>query len=410
MVRRQQERRLGEALEDTPVVMIVGPRQCGKSTLAQAVGEGRELVTLDDPRTLSTAKLNPVEFLRSFPGPVTIDEVQRATEIFLPLKAEVDRRRTPGKYLLTGSANVLQMPKIGDSLAGRMEVLSLLPFSQGEIEGAGDGFVDQLFAEEFKAQPAERLSDLFSRIAVGGYPEPSLRKSAERRAAWFDSYIRTILDRDIRDIANIEALAQIPRLLTLLALRAGTVLNANSLSADLQIPYSSLKRYLELLETLYLVHRTPAWSNNFRGRAVTKSPKLYLVDTGLLCNLANLDSRTLASSPDRHAPILDNFVAMELRKQCEFGKLRPWLMHFRTVRNLEVDFVLETRDQRIAGVEVRSSSALLDSDADGLRYLQEIAGDLFVRGVILYHGEEIVRYSPQIIGLPIQCLWDMQHS
>ncbi len=410
MVKRKQERDITEALSDTPIVMIVGPRQCGKSTIANSVSAGRTMVTFDDPRSMAAAKLNPVEFLKSLDGPATIDEVQRVPEIFLPLKAEIDRDRTPGRFLLTGSANVLHMPKIGDSLAGRMEVVNLLPFSQGELEGAADRFVDALFEKDFKVSDQERDPDLYPRMTIGGFPEPAQRKTPERRRAWFDSYVKTILDRDIRDIANIDAISQMPRLFSLIAARSGSILNANSLAAELQIPYTSLKRYIDLLEVIFLIHKVPAWSTNYRGRIVTKSPKLYLVDTGLLCSLANYDLRYFEGQPLRQAPVMENFVAMELKKQCNFGRVRPWLMHFKTVRNLEVDFVLETKDQKIAGVEVRTTRSLRNEDADGLRYLQEVAPEQFVRGVVLYHGSEVVKFSKDIYGVPIQFLWDMQHS
>lgn len=405
MLKRVQVKQVEEALEDTPIVMIVGPRQCGKSTLAKSVGENRKFLTFDDPTTLSLAKSNPVDFLRSFTGHVTIDEVQRVPELFLPLKAEVDRARNPGRYLLTGSANVLHMPKIGDSLAGRIEVVNLLPFSQGELTGSNDRFIDRLFADGFEEADMPSDDQLVERLASGGFPEPSLRKSPERRAAWFNSYLGTILDRDIRDISNIDAIAQMPRLFSLLATRAGSVLNANVLAGELQIPYTSLKRYLDLLELLYLLHRVPAWSANFRGRILTKSPKMFLVDTGLLCNLAHYDARTLASDMEKRRHVLENFVAMELKKQCNFSRHQPWLLHFRTVRNLEVDFVLETKDLRVAGVEVRPTQSLTIKDSQGLKYLEEIAGEKFVRGVILYQGTEIVQLGPKIVGIPIQNLW-----
>jgi uncharacterized protein len=405
MLKRAQIEQVEEALRDTPIVMIVGPRQCGKSTLAKSVSASRKYLTFDDPTTLSLAKTNPVEFLRSYPGEITLDEVQRVPELFLPLKAEVDRERRPGRYLLTGSANVLHMPKIGDSLAGRIEVINLLPFSQGELVGAQDRFVDRIFGDGFEDGDLPFDEQLAERLVSGGFPEPSLRKSAERRASWFNSYLGTILDRDIRDISNIDAIAQMPRLFSLLATRAGNVLNSNALAGELQIPYTSLKRYLDLLELLYLLHRVPAWSANFRARILTKSPKVFLVDTGLLCSLAHYDVRTLASNVEKRRQVLENFVAMELKKQCNFSRHQPWLLHFRTVRNLEVDFVLETKDLRVAGVDIRPTQSLTVKDALGLKYLEEIAAEKFVRGVILYQGTEVVRLGQRIVGIPIQNLW-----
>jgi predicted AAA+ superfamily ATPase len=409
---RHAEQALEDALADTPVVLIHGPRQTGKSTLAQAIVQKdpeRRYVTLDDPIPHSLAKTNPAGFLKAYPAPIMIDEVQRAPELFLAMKADVDRDRRPGKYLLTGSANVLALPKMADSLAGRMEIVDRLPFSQGELEGGPDGFVDALFAEEpfFAAAPGEL--DIVERMVRGGFPEPSLRTSPARRANWYTAYVRSMLERDVRDLANIEALAQMPRLFALLAARAGTTLNVASLSTDTDIPYTSLKRYLDLLKTIFLLQLVPAWSSD-RARTLTKAPKAYLVDTGLLCHLTTLDAAGLRRDPLRLEPALENFVAMELAKQCAFGQVRPWLMHLRTVRHLEVDFVLEARGGSVAGVEVTTAEALRPRDADGLRFLAELAGDRFTRGLVLYQGDDIAPLDEKIMGMPISCLWGTGQS
>jgi uncharacterized protein len=407
VLKRHAELALEEALSDTPVVLIHGPRQAGKSTLAQAIIEKqpeRKYVTLDDPIPHSLAKTNPAGFLKTYPAPLMIDEVQRAPELFLAIKADVDRDRRPGKYLLTGSANVLALPKMADSLAGRMEIIDLLPFTQGEIEGQPDGFVDALFADQPAFHAATGGEDLIERMVRGGFPEPSLRSSPGRRATWYTGYVRSMLERDVRDLANIEALAQMPRLFALLATRAGQTLNIASLSTDTDIPYTSLKRYLALLKTIFLLQLVPAWSSD-RGKILTKSPKAFLVDTGLLCHLANVDAAGLRRDPLRFEPVLQNFVAMELTKQCAFGQIKPWLMHLRTVRHLEVDFVLEARGGKVAGVEIRPTEALQLKDAEGLKFLAELAGDSFAIGVVLYLGDEIVPLDEKIIGVPMSCLW-----
>ena len=405
MIERSARTALKEALGDTPVVLIHGPRQSGKSTLGQNLEPDRKYVTLDDPIALSLAKRDPRAFLQAYPSPVMIDEVQRAPELFLAIKLEVDRNRTPGKYLLTGSANVLNLPKLADSLAGRMEIVDLLPFTQGELELRSDRFVDMAFGDQFNPSfEQEDLRGIVDRIVRGGFPEASLRSSQSRRDAWFANYVRTLLERDVKDVAHIDALAQMPLLLKLLAVRAGSVLNASGLATETGIPYTSLKRYLSLLETIFLLRLVNTWSSD-RSRVLTKAPKAFLVDTGLLCYLANLDSRSLLNDSLRLTPVLENFVAMELMKQCTIGEVRPWLLHLRTIRHLSVDFVLESRRGDLVGIQVRANSTLHPDDADGLRFMRDLAGSSFVRGIVLYTGSEVQPLDERIVGVPISALW-----
>ena len=394
-----------EALGDTPVVLIHGPRQSGKSTLGQNLEPDRKYVTLDDPIALNLARRDPRAFLEAHPAPVMIDEVQRAPELFMAIKLQVDRDRKAGKYLLTGSANVLNLPKLADSLAGRMEIVDLLPFSQGELELTSESFVDQVFQDRFEPFfDQEDLRGVVDRIVRGGFPEASMRSSQSRRDAWFANYVRTLLERDVKDVANIDALAQMPLLLRLLAARSGSTLNAAGLATETGIPYTSLKRYISLLETIFLVRLVNTWSSD-RSRILTKAPKAFMVDTGLLCYLANLDARSLLGDSLRLKPVLENFVAMELQKQCSFGEVKPWLLHLRTIRHLSVDFVLESRRGDVVGIQVRANSTLHEDDAEGLRYLRELVGPSFVRGIVLYTGNEIQPLDERIIGVPISSLW-----
>lgn len=405
MIPRHAHGALIEALADTPVVLIHGPRQSGKSTLGQSLQAERRCVTLDDPIALALAKRDPAGFLAAFPAPVMIDEIQRAAELFLAIKLHVDRDRKPGQFLLTGSANVLNLPKLADSLAGRMEIVNLLPFSQCELDGSDFNFADSVFERDYEpgAGPVE-TGEIVERIVRGGFPEPSLRSSAARREAWCANYIRTLLERDVKDVANIEGLSQMPLLLRLLAARSGATLNASGLATETGIPYTSLKRYLGLLETIFLLRLVRPWSNE-RSRVLVKAPKAYLVDTGLLCHLANLDAKLLAEDPFRLKPVLENFVAMELQKQCSSARARPWLMHLRTIRHLTVDFVLETGRGDVVGVQVRSATSVRDTDADGLRFLRELAGERFVRGVVLYGGSAVQTLDAGIVALPLSSLW-----
>jgi len=387
------------------VVLIHGPRQSGKSTLGQALETGRTYVTLDDPIALSLARRDPKAFLEAFPTPIMIDEVQRAPELFMAIKLNVDRDRKAGKFLLTGSANVLNLPKLADSLAGRMEIVDLLPFSQGELELSPDGFVDAVFEDSFDPIfEAENIKGLAERIVRGGFPEASLRSSQTRRDAWFANYVRTLLERDVKDVANIDALAQMPLLLRLLASRAGSTLNASGLATETGIPYTSLKRYLTLLETIFLLRLVNTWSHD-RSRILTKAPKAFLVDTGLLCYLANLDTKSLLGDSLRLKPALENFVALELQKQCTFGCVKPWLLHLRTIRHLCVDFVLESRRGDVVGIQVKAGSTLHEDDAEGLRFMRDLAGPKFIRGIVLYTGNDVQPLDAQISGVPIGALW-----
>ena len=405
MINRAAAREVEDALSDTPVVLIHGPRQSGKSTLSQSFKD-RRYITLDDPIPLERAKTDPKAFLETYGWPLTIDEIQRAPELFLPIKAAVDRERKAGKYLLTGSANVLTLPKVADSLAGRMAIVDLLPFSQQEIEGKTSSFVDKVFLGELPKTGQFDNGDLMERIAKGGFPEPSLRSSSSRRDAWFASYIRSLLERDVRDLANIDALSQLPRVLRLLAARTGQTLNVVSLSRDTGIPNTSLHRYLDLLQAVFLLFNVPAWSSS-RETRLTKTPKTYLVDTGLLCYLDNLTPSSFADDPFKLKPLLENFIALELRKLALTSDAKPDLFHLRTVRQLEVDFVFEGRGGSIVGIDLKPSSTLHPDDAHGLRFLKELAGQDFKGGIVLYLGNDIEPLDPDIVGLPVSVLWNL---
>ncbi len=403
MIARRQSKRILEALDDTPVVLIHGPRQCGKSTVAEEIARSRfggRMVTLDDPLTMHLARSDPKGFFAAYPPPILVDEIQRAPNLFQTIKLLVDRKRDPGQFLLTGSANVLSLPRLSDSLAGRMEIIDLLPFSVGERWDRADGFVDAVFDGTI---PTSQALDLPDAMLRGGFPEPSLRPTANRRADWFANYIRTLLERDVKDLAQIEAIGQMPQLLRILASRVGQPLNVSAVAADTGIPATSVKRYVSLLETLFLIHTVPAWSLD-RPSALAKTPKAFLTDTGLLGYLLNLDAKTLSEDPVRFPLALENFVAMELIKQASFGCRRPTVMHLRSTRRHSVDFVLEDRGGDIVGVDVRTSATLRATDTEGLTYLHELAGRRFTRGIVLYLGSEVVPLGDRLLGIPMGSL------
>ncbi|HXG68207.1 MAG TPA: ATP-binding protein [Blastocatellia bacterium] len=405
---RNLEAAVYQALTDTPIVLLIGARQAGKSWLARRIAEkiSATYLTLDDMAVFTAASVDSQGFIAGLPGPVVLDEAQRVPALFLAIKSAVDRDRRPGRFLLTGSANVLLLPRIADSLAGRMEVLTLWPLSQGEIKGIREGFVDTLFSDSlplFKEEPADR-AELLTSVLRGGYPEALARQAPDRRAAWFSSYITTILQRDVRDIANIEDLTALPRLLTLLATRPAALLNFADISRSLGIPQTTLKRYMALLETTFLIQQIPAWFANL-GKRLTKSPKLVISDTGLLSYLSGLSMQRLEEFPDLLGGLLENFVAMELRKQLAWSERQPQLFHFRSQTGQEVDLALEDNTGQVVGIEVKASASIHPGDLSGLKALANLLGERFRRGVVLYLGRQIVPFQENIHALPISALW-----
>jgi predicted AAA+ superfamily ATPase len=415
MYRRNIIPSLRDALGDTPVALLGGARQTGKTTLIrEGLGVSpSNYATLDDLEVLGAAASDPAGFLAGLSRagePVVLDEVQRAPGLFPAIKASVDRDRRPGRFLLTGSANVLLLPKLSESLAGRMEILTLWPLAQAEIEGAGEGrsFVDRLFSS---ASPMEQFAglrpcsreEIVERVVRGGYPEPMAR-SAVRRPQWFESYLAAILQRDVRDLANIEGLTQMPRLLAILAARTASLLNASDISRTAGIPYSTLSRYLTLLETTYLVHTLPAWSGNLTTRLI-KSPKIVLNDTGLAAHLLGVSEERLLQDPSLFGGLLENFVAMEILKDIGWSKTRPSLYHWHTVNREEADLLLERRDGTLVGVEVKASATVGAGDFKGLRALENMTKDRFVGGVVLYTGERVVPFGEKLYAVPLNALW-----
>ena len=409
MIRRNLTSDLVAALGDTPVVVLHGARQTGKSTLVRELARTRpssSYVTLDDAVALSAARLDPAGFLAGFQGNVVIDEVQRAPNLFLAIKAEVDRNRRPGRFLLTGSANILLIPHLAESLAGRMEIQTLWPFSQGELAGIREGFIDAAFDRKplRMSDSRRRRFKLADLLLTGGYPPALARASNDRRRAWFGSYVTTILERDVRDLANVESLAMLPRLLSIVAARTGGLLNFADLSRGASIPQSTLKRYFALFETTFLVQLIPAWATNL-GKRLLKSPKVHLVDTGLTSYLLGLDASRLAGDPGLKGALLESFVAGELAKQSTWSRRKPRLFHFRQTTGQEVDLVLEDLSGNVVGIEVKASSTVTGGDFSGLRSLAEITGKRFRCGIVLYMGTTTASFGANFYALPLQTLW-----
>ena len=391
------------------MVLLNGARQTGKSTLAQQVAGQRrgQYLTLDDPATAGRARSDPSALIRAAGVFMVIDEVQHAPELFPAIKGVVDADGRPGRFLLTGSANVFLLPRLAESLAGRMEILPLHPLSQGELADNETNLVDALF-DATPWQPGSLTLDRVSvceRVIAGGFPEVVARAPGERRDAWFRSHVASLLQRDVRDLANIEGLTDIPRLLALLAARSSALMNMSEVSRAAGIAHSTLRRYLTLLQTTFIFQPLPAWSNNI-GKRFVKSPKIHLLDSGLAAHLrGDVDALVLARSPNL-GPLLETFVVQEIRKLLGWSRHAATPYHFRTAIGQEVDLVLEAPGQRIAGIEVKASSNVSQGDFSGLRALAETAGDKYVGGVVLYLGEQRLPFADKLWALPISTLWE----
>lgn len=396
------------ALADTRVVLIAGPRQAGKTTLArQFSGPDRAYLTLDDAGALSAAKADPVGFVRGLNRAV-IDEVQRAPELILAIKESVDRDDAPGRFLLTGSANLATVPAIADSLAGRMAVVPLLPFAQSEIRSTPGHLLDRLFAGEEPATGEDAIfgDDLLETVLRGGYPEVLRRATPARRVAWLEDYVALILDRDVRDIANIDQLDRLPRLLDVLAEHAGQLVNHSSFGAALGLSSVTAQKYVAILERLFLIRTLAPWSNNRLSRLI-KTPKLHFLDTGLLASLREDVSEALRENRTRYGALLESFVVSELLKLASWSDRRFSFSHYRTKDQDEVDVVIEDRRGRIVGIEVKASATVKTEDFRGLRQLQEAVGGRFVRGLVLHDHDRVTPFGEKLQAAPLSILWTM---
>ena len=411
LVVRHIKPRVLAALNDTRIVVVQGARQVGKTTLLRDLVNQLDgvLESFDDPLTMLAAEEDPVGFLNRKPDRLlAIDEVQRVPQLILALKYLVDRDPTPGRFLLTGSANLLRLPAIEDSLAGRTESIEMHSFSQGEISGHTEQFLARLLQGDTFVGHRSRLHrhDYLERAISGGYPEALRRTAGRRRDQWLDNYANAIVRRDAQDVSNLQRVAELPRILRMLAARNGGELNLAGLSRDVEIPVRTLAPYLELVQTLYLVQLIPAWSTNLTKRVVAR-PKVALLDTGLASRLINVSAEGASPvmNPDVAGGLLEGFVAGEVRRQLAWSDESAQIGHFRDAVAGEVDLVLETPDGRVAGIEVKSKAAPGRSDSKGLAYLRDRLGRRFVGGVILHTGTTSAALGDRIAAVPMDVLW-----
>jgi len=393
-----------EALADTPVVLIHGPRQCGKTTLAQTL-EGYTYLTFDDQLQLAAAQADPVGFVADLPGRVILDEVQRVPGLFTSLKVAVDRDRRPGRFVLTGSANVLLTPKLSDSLAGRIEILRLHPLARCEVAGNPGDFIDQLFHGELRIGAHKRFgAALAEQIITGGYPAAMARRTDRRRREWYRAYTETLVQRDVQELARISRLDVMPRLLELAAGQTARLFNISELASPFQLSRPTIRDYLTLLERIFLLEQLPPWHSNRLSRLV-KTPKLHLGDTGLAGSLLGVDAVALNKDGGLLGQLLETFAYQELRRQASWSERRIRFYHLRDRDGYEVDMVLEREGRDVVGVEVKSAATVTGRDFRALRRLKLALGDRFRAGVVLYDGERAVRFENKLYAVPIAALW-----
>ena len=412
---RYTSRKLSEkllfSLKHSPVVFLNGPRQSGKTTLVRKLARDdypAEYLSFDNVTHMEAAYASPEEFLARRRGPVIIDEVQMVPELFRALKVIVDEARlgggaqSSGMFLLTGSANIMVLPKLSDSLVGRVSIKTLYPFSACEVFSAEGDFLKRFFAADFAGMKNSLTID--DAIESATFPEIS-GKTTPERAEWFDGYLTTILQRDVRVVSELEKIGLLPRLLRTLAARAGKLVNDAEIARDIGLNPVTSKSYRGILQAMFLSFDVRPWYRNV-GKRLVKSPKGYIVDTLLLCHLLDRNLKDLkVGRSDFYGYVVENFVACELSKLLSFSDMRAELFHFRTADGKEVDFVLERPDGSVAGIEVKASRRVVSADFKGMQSLRDIAKDNFVCGVVLYDGESVVPFGEKFLAVPISALW-----
>lgn len=397
--------RIDEARSDTPVVLVAGPRQAGKTTLVrQVAGQGLRYLTLDDELTLLSASEDPTGMIRGLDR-VVIDEIQRAPQLLLAIKKSVDEDRRPGRFLLTGSANLMGLPTVADSLAGRMETLTLLPLSQSELRGNTSNWIDHAFAGKLLEVSAPMTGeDLVEAVLRGGYPEALSRATARRRTAWARQYIDALIQRDVLDVASIDKLDQLPRFLRSLAQVSGQMCNYTQLGGQVGLDSKTAARYVGVFEQMYLLKRIEVWARNRLSRMV-KTPKLQFIDSGLLSTLLNLDTTEVQQDRSRFGHVLETFVHSELLKHVTTAEGNYQLLYYRDLDKFEVDIVIENSAEQLIGVEIKASATVKESDLRGLKKLASVAGKQFKLGVLLYDGTETLPLGDGLWAAPLSTLW-----
>ncbi len=395
-------------MADTPVVCVLGPRQVGKTTLVQRLEPKRDYISFDDQNLLNAARNDPLGFAQGLPQKVTLDEVQRVPELLSAIKLSVDQERTPGQFLLTGSANLLLLPRVQESLAGRIEVIHLHPLSELEKHGGEKSLLQELLSGQIKTQISSGdrvVQGVPEAVCRGGYPEPNTRSIAGARR-WFRQYLNAIIQRDVQDIASIHKEDELIRLMELLALRTANLLNVTNISNDLGLDRETTEKYITILERLFLVRRLPAWHRN-RSKRLIRTPKIHVVDSGLAAMLNRLNIGDWLSYSTDFGAVLESFVVQQLI--CQSGWLEDDLVfsHYRDKEKVEVDLVIE-KGRNVWGVEVKRTATLNKKDGAGLSKLAAQAGSQFRGGILLYSGTSCLPIGVEnCFAVPMDKLWQV---
>lgn len=396
------------ALQDTPVVYIMGPRQSGKTTIVkEMISNDWEYVTFDDAAQLNIAKSDPVGFIRNFPKEkfIVLDEVQRLPEIFVSIKQAVDENRTPGRFLLTGSANALLLPKLSDSLAGRIEAIPLSTLSEYELLDREPAFLDKLLQGESPATKEIRIrSHLIKRIVTGCFPEPVQRENESRIRSWYNNYLQSLIQKDIKDLGHIEHHDDMKKLLEVLTLYSGKLINFSELGEKVGLNRATVKKYTALLQQLFLVETLPAWHSNAYKRLI-KTPKIHIVDTGIICSARGINTEKIIANPDLYGSLLETFIFNELKKQSNFTDEKINFYHYRDKDKVEVDLIIENGLGELFGIEIKAASSINAKDFVGLRKFKEIADKKFKIGILLYDGDLTTSFGDKLFAVPIAALW-----
>lgn len=402
---RTVTKRIAEAMQDTPAILINGPRQAGKTTLARHIaGQDMRFLTLDDEAVLFAARENPVGLIRDSTR-IVIDEIQRAPALLMAIKKVIDEDRRPGRFLLTGSANLLTLPTVADSLAGRMETVTLLPLSQTEICGSGSNWLDSIFGGRIPAVDTCLVGpDLEEIVLRGGYPEAVRRPTRQRRTAWLRQYLQALIQRDVRDIALVSNLDLFPRLVRALAEMSGQLCNYAQLGGQLGLDSKTAARYAGILEQMFLLARVEPWTRNRISRVI-KTPKMHFLDSGLLTMLLGLVPTAGLLDRSRFGHVLETFVHAELLKHAAAADDEYRMYFYRDHSQFEVDLVIENAGGDLVGVEIKASATVTERDLRGLKRFDEVSGGRMRLGVILYDGTEILPLGANLVAAPLSTLW-----
>lgn len=404
---RYCQQHIQESLNDTPAIILTGARQTGKSTLISNF-KAAVTVTFDDWSLQQSARTDPMGFVQSLVQksfPIAIDEIQLVPDIILPIKKAIDDYRQPGMFLLTGSTNLLHWPRLPDSLAGRVEYVTLRPLSLSEIEGHQPNWIDSLFDnptlnpidifQEVHKAPQQIMDQMMTR---GGYPEAFKRDSMNRRTAWYEGYLKTLIERDVRNLESIDNPFILHQLLTHLALNVGSLVNFANIALKLKISVPTVQKYMRLLFLLYLCDELPAWHKSV-GKRLIKTPKIFLNDTGILQHL------THSQDMGNKGPLTEHFVYNELQKQIDWSFTKPNIYYWRTSNGHEIDFLLENRGGQVLALEVKSSASVSEADFSNLKIFQKDISDQFMMGFVLYNGDRILPFGPKLWAVPLNMIF-----